>query len=59
MTQVTRRVDVDTKWMAKMGSLTAKDVRSVEDYHRLRNHLEDQVLKVRIPAMKFAQGFLR
>lgn len=59
MAQATRRADVDTKWMAKIGTRAAKDVMSVEDYHRLRNHLEDQVIKVRIPAMKFAQGFLK
>lgn len=59
MAQATRRVDVDTKWMVKVGARAAKDVMSVEDYHRLRNHLEDQFLKVRLPAMKFAETILK
>jgi iron(III) transport system substrate-binding protein len=59
MIQATRRLDVETKWMAAVGTRAAKDVMSVEDYHRLRNHLEDQVIRVRVPAMKFAREILK
>lgn len=46
-------------WLCTLMARAAKDVMSVEDYHRLRNHLEDQFLKVRIPAMKFAETILK
>jgi len=41
MKQGTRRLDVDTKWMSQIGVAAAKDVLTIAEYHRLRNHLED------------------
>jgi ABC-type Fe3+ transport system substrate-binding protein len=58
MHQSTRRLDVDTKWLQEFGVVAAKDVMSVEEYHRVRNHLEDKYIRVRIPAAKFAEQIL-
>jgi ABC-type Fe3+ transport system substrate-binding protein len=55
----TRRLDVDTKWLSEIGVTAAKDVLTVQDYHRLRNHLEDKYTKVRVPAGKFAESILK
>ena len=59
MQQGTRRLDVDTKWMASVGNEAAKDVLTIEQYHKLRNHLEDKYKGVRIPAAKFAEKILK
>jgi iron(III) transport system substrate-binding protein len=59
MHQSTRRLDVDTKWLQEHGVQAAKDVISVEEYHRVRNHLEDKYTRVRIPAAKFAEQILK
>jgi len=55
----TRRLDVDTKWLNSLGVTAAKDVLSVQDYHRLRNHLEDKYTKVLVPAGRFAESILK
>lgn len=59
MRQSTRRLDVDTRWLQEFGVKAAKDVLSVEEYHRVRNHLEDKYTRVRLPAAKFAEQILR
>ena len=59
MKQGTRRLDVDTKWVKQVGVDAAKDVMTIADYHRVRNHLEDKVINVRRPAAKFAELILR
>jgi iron(III) transport system substrate-binding protein len=59
MHQATRRLDVDTKWLQEHGVRAAKDVLTVEQYHKVRNHLEDKYTKVRIPAAKFAEEVLK
>jgi ABC-type Fe3+ transport system substrate-binding protein len=59
MHQSTRRLDVDTKWLQAEGVQAAKDVLTVEEYHRVRNHLEDKYTKVRAPAGKFAEQILK
>jgi ABC-type Fe3+ transport system substrate-binding protein len=59
MKQGTRRLDVDTKWMSQVGVDAAKDVMTLEEYHRVRNHLEDKVINVRRPAAKFAEKILQ
>ena len=46
----TRRLDVDTKWLNELGVTAAKDALTIQDYHRMRNHLEDKYTKVRVPA---------
>jgi ABC-type Fe3+ transport system substrate-binding protein len=59
MHQSTRRLDVDTKWLREFGVVGAKDVLTVEQYHKVRNHLEDKYKRVRIPAAKFAEEILQ
>ena len=55
----TRRLDVDTRWLNKVGINAVKDTITVEEYHRVRNHLEDKYTKVRLPAGKFAETILK
>jgi iron(III) transport system substrate-binding protein len=59
MHQSTRRLDVDTKWLQEFGVRAAKDMMTVEEYHKVRNHLEDKYTRVRIPAAKFAEQILK
>jgi iron(III) transport system substrate-binding protein len=59
MHQSTRRLDVDTMWLQAEGVQAAKDVLTVEEYHRVRNHLEDKYTKVRAPAGRFAEQILK
>ncbi len=54
-----RRLDVETKWLGKIGVSAAKDTITVQEYHRLRNHLEDKYTKVRVPAGRFAESILK
>jgi ABC-type Fe3+ transport system substrate-binding protein len=54
----TRRLDVNTKWLQETGISAAKDALTVQEYHRVRNHLEDKYTKVRMPAGKFAETIL-
>ena len=54
----TRRLDVDTKWLKDLGISAAKDALTVQEYNRVRNHLEDKYTNVRIPAGKFAETIL-
>ena len=55
----TRRLDVDTKWMAKEGVEASKDYLSVKDNERLRNYLEDKCVDVRLKSQKFAEKVLQ
>ncbi len=59
MGQPTRRFDVDTSFARKIGYLAAKDGISVEDYKKFENQSEEKLLKVRIPAKKFAKKLLK
>ena len=59
MHQSTRRLDVDTRWLKDFGVVAAKDALTVEQYHTLRNHLEDKYKGVRIPSAKFAEEILQ
>jgi iron(III) transport system substrate-binding protein len=54
-----RRLDVDTKWLKALGVDAAKDSITLQEYHRVRNHLEDKYTKVRVPAGKFAETILK
>jgi len=54
----TRRLDVDTKWLAKHDVVAAKDDLTVPEYHKFRNHLEDYCVKVRGPATELAKKIL-
>ncbi|MGH7833259.1 MAG: hypothetical protein ACREQK_06425 [Candidatus Binatia bacterium] len=55
----TRRLDVDTKWMAKETVEAAKDFLSLKDYDRLRNFLEDKCVEIRLKSQKFAEKILQ
>ena len=55
----TRRLDVDTRWLKELGINAAKDTITVQEYHRVRNHLEDKYTKVRLPSGKFAETILQ
>jgi iron(III) transport system substrate-binding protein len=59
MHQSTRRLDVDTKWLQEHGVQAAKDVLTVEQYHKVRNHLEDKYTRVRLPSAQFAEQILK
>ena len=59
MHQSTRRLDVDTKWLREFSVQAAKDVMTVEEYHKVRNHLEDKYTRVRLPSAKFAEQILK
>jgi iron(III) transport system substrate-binding protein len=54
----TRRLDVNTHWLKDLGIAAAKDALTVQEYHRVRNHLEDKYTNVRVPAGKFAETIL-
>jgi ABC-type Fe3+ transport system substrate-binding protein len=55
----TRRLDVDTRWLKELGINAAKDTITVQEYNRVRNHLEDKYTKVRLPSGKFAETILK
>ncbi len=59
MRHATRRLDVETKWLVDQGVQPAKDYITLEEYHRVRNHLEDKYTRVRIPATDFAEKILK
>jgi hypothetical protein len=50
---------VDTNWRQGHGVQTAKDVLTVEEYHRVRNHLEDKYTPARLPSTKFVEQILK
>lgn len=58
MGQGTRRFDVDTKWLKETGVIAAKDGLTVEQYHKLENQSEEQVTRVRNPAVAVARKLL-
>ena len=58
MTDGTRRIDVDTRWLAKHDVVAAKDDLTIQEYHKFRNHLEDYCVKVRGPATELAKKIL-
>jgi ABC-type Fe3+ transport system substrate-binding protein len=57
--QATRRLDVDTKWMAEIGVRAAKDNITPEDYYKNENQSEDKILAVRRPAQKLADKLFK
>jgi ABC-type Fe3+ transport system substrate-binding protein len=59
MEQPTRRLDVETKWLTEVGVDAAKDVMSVEQFHKVQNFTEDRCISVRGPATKFAEEILK
>ena len=55
MGQATRRLDVDTKWMAAHGVRASKDFLTVEENNRLENYGEETVGKYWAASVKVAE----
>jgi ABC-type glycerol-3-phosphate transport system substrate-binding protein len=58
LTQGTRRLDVDTKWLAKFDSAAAKDVMTPEEFEKVRFYGEDIIKNWRRPGGEFARKIL-
>ena len=43
----------------ELGVDAAKDSITLQEYHRVRNHLEDKYTKVRVPSGKFTETILK
>ncbi len=59
MGHATRRLDVDTAWLYKIGYVPAKDGITVQEYYKYENQSWEKVDRVRIPARKFARKLLK
>jgi len=59
LTQGTRRLDVDTKWLVKFDSSAAKDVMSPEEFEKVRFYGEDIIKNWREPGGEFARKILK
>lgn len=55
MGQATRRLDVDTKWMAEHGVRASKDFLTVEENNRLENYGEDTINNYWAKSAKIAE----
>ena len=59
LTQGTRRLDVETKWLAKFDSAAAKDVMTPEEFEKVRFYGEDIITEWREPGGEFARKILK
>jgi iron(III) transport system substrate-binding protein len=59
LTQGTRRLDVDTQWLAKIDSSAAKDVMTPEQFEKVRFYGEDVIMEWRDPGGEFARKILK
>jgi hypothetical protein len=59
LTQGSRRLDVDTKWLAKFNTPAAKDVTTPEDFEKVRFYGEDIITERRVPGGDFARKILK
>ena len=59
MGQATRRLDVDTKWMAAHGVRASKDFLTVEENNRLENYGEETVGKYWAASTKIAEDVFK
>ena len=59
LTQGTRRLDVDTKWLGKIDSPAAKDIMSPEEFEKVRFFGEDVIKNWREPGGEFAREVLK
>ena len=59
MGQATRRLDVDTKWMAAHGVRASKDCLTVEENNRLENYGEETVGKYWAASTKIAEDVFK
>ncbi|MGH7816373.1 MAG: ABC transporter substrate-binding protein, partial [Candidatus Binatia bacterium] len=58
LTQGTRRLDVDTKWLTRYNTPAAKDVTTPEEFEKIRFYGEDVIINWREPAGEFARKIL-
>jgi ABC-type Fe3+ transport system substrate-binding protein len=59
LTQGSRRLDVDTKWLAQFNTPAAKDVTTPEEFEKVRFYGEDIINGWRVPGGEFARQILR
>jgi iron(III) transport system substrate-binding protein len=59
LTQGTRRLDVDTKWLAKFNTPAAKDMTTPEEFEKVRFYGEDIITEWREPGGEFARKILK
>jgi iron(III) transport system substrate-binding protein len=59
LTQGSRRLDVDTKWLAKLNTPAAKDVTTPEEFEKVRFYGEDIITEWREPGGEFARKILK
>ncbi len=59
LTQGTRRLDVDTKWLEKFDSPAAKDVMTPEEFEKIRFYGEDVIAQWREPGGEYARQILK
>ena len=59
MGQATRRLDVDTKWLAELGTRASKDFLSVEENQRRENASEEVLTQLWPKAIKLANDVLK
>ena len=59
LTQGTRRLDVDTKWLAKFDSAAAKDVMTPEEFEKVRFYGEDVIKNWREPGGEYARQIIK
>lgn len=58
MGHLSRRLDVEAAWAKGLGILAAKDVMSIDRYHKYENQSEKRIAEVRVPAGKLARALL-
>jgi iron(III) transport system substrate-binding protein len=59
LTQGSRRLDVDTKWLAQFNTPAAKDVTTPEEFEKVRFYGEDVITEWRVPGGEFARKILK
>ena len=59
MAQATRRLDVDTKWLAEYGTQTSKDFLSFEENQKRENSSEEVLTQLWPKAIKLANELLK
>lgn len=59
LTQGSRRLDVDTKWLIRFNTPAAKDVTTPEEFEKVRFYGEDVIINWREPAGEFARKILK
>jgi len=54
----TRRLDIDTKWLAEFGVIASKDRLPLDQFYKLENQSEEKIHKIREPAAVVARKLL-